>query len=255
MGDWGIKVSQKGHDVLTCADRYLVFNSSWPVLKILAQGSFSVPNDAADQVLYTHNLGYVPAFWIFDTSAYAGGTAGKSKLSTSGTSQYFGMNSTELKWLGATRGASGATGSLTGRYYIFTHNVQTNFTAPVLETTAESAGAAGDFGFKISKEGKDISSTDLRDFVIHSGTRTPQISKCGYGTDTAPFTLNVTHNLGYKPLYFWWAYIKDYGDSYWQATFGADDSAATSTNTVLTLRTVYDLDYAYMILKDPLGAS
>ena len=63
-------------------------------------------------------------------------------------------------------------------------------------------------GIKVSKPGKDASSTDPRDFTLHSQYNIFKIAEEGGGTATIPvgdfgWDSTITHNLGYKPqVYF-----------------------------------------------------
>jgi len=250
MANVGIKASRIGYDILSAADYELIINSNNPLLELVSYGSFTITDATADQVIYTHNLGYVPAFLVFETSAYIYGSSGESKLSTSGTSQYFGMNATHLKWLGATRGAFA--GTVTGNYAIFTWKLQTTYTSTILNSVASSQNVIDNIGYKISSNGNDCFSSDFKDFTVHSATRTPLIHKTGYGSYTYGTTFSATHNLGYQPLYFWYGYLPIYDDNYWQQIFTTDEGQATSTTTELSAIFVFDHDYAYIILKDPL---
>lgn len=56
MGNYGIKVSTPGSDVLTAEDKNLVYSSKYNGMKILTHGSLSTSGSVA------HNLGYVPMF-------------------------------------------------------------------------------------------------------------------------------------------------------------------------------------------------
>lgn len=213
---WGMKASQLGYDVTTAADYQLLYSSEWPLLKIEAQGTVTITNLAADQVLYTHNLGYVPMFWIFDTSGGSGGLDGN--LDTYAFGPGFGANSTNLKYFG-----DGFTaGTRTIRYYIFRLDLDTSFTAPTINLSPGSQTIVDGYGIKVAGPGKDVSSTDYRDFVVHTNTRSPMVhmveSKVlSTSSPSDPFFSapaykgTWTHNLGYSPLYF--AFLKDYAAS------------------------------------------
>lgn len=67
-----------------------------------------------------------------------------------------------------------------------------------------------DFGAKISKEGKATSSTDMRDFILHSGQHARVLRLQDQGSGTIAFTApamqthamaTINHNLGYVPFY------------------------------------------------------
>lgn len=66
--DYGVKISKDGYGVGD-GDRRLVYNSSYPLLKILAHGTgtLSLSGGIGSKVLYTHSLGYAPMFYVWTT--------------------------------------------------------------------------------------------------------------------------------------------------------------------------------------------
>lgn len=65
--DYGIKISKEGENVLTAGDKDLIFNSTYPALKIHSEGSGSCTftNNQGNQLLTTHDLGYKPFFAVW----------------------------------------------------------------------------------------------------------------------------------------------------------------------------------------------
>lgn len=96
-----------------------------------------------------------------------------------------------------------------------------------------------DYGIKVAKEGKDITSTDPRDYRFHSGINMLKIFKEGFGTKSVARgdvgTVDVTHNLGYKPMVF--GYFKHPGSSCW---FGMP-CRTYNTYNIPNPRTTWDL--------------
>lgn len=67
-----IKISKPGYNVLTETDpNNLIFSSDYNTLKYFASGSASVSvgsgsyTHTQEEVIYTHNLGYYPVFFVF----------------------------------------------------------------------------------------------------------------------------------------------------------------------------------------------
>lgn len=63
-----------------------------------------------------------------------------------------------------------------------------------------------DYGVKITRQGKDVSSTDLRDFVLHSGyknlkAQTLATTTITMGSGNFSVEQSISHNLGYAPMY------------------------------------------------------
>jgi len=72
--DYGIKVSEPGYDVKTCADINLSLKSDLKLLKVFSYGSVNLVGDQTIE----HNLGYVPQFLVYVYYA----TDGASMLAT-----------------------------------------------------------------------------------------------------------------------------------------------------------------------------
>lgn len=210
--DIGIKVSQLGKSVENSKDYELLFSSSWPTLKIAFQGSFTIPDQAVDTIMFEHNLGYYPAFSLY----YADDGFGVYASNYAGSERRIGINKTHLKFFTDTY----RSGPLTIYYYIYLIDVELNFTAPKLDANSASSYYIKDYGFKIAKEGKDINSTDLRDYVIHSGTLTPTIHSVTTGNTLVigeysnTGEIVVKHDLGYVPYYYAFYKYIDYDSIY-----------------------------------------
>lgn len=179
MADYGSAASISGFDVKVAQDYLLSYNSSWPLLKIDSTGQFGGT--------VTHNLGY-PPFFLMATST---GQVDQSSYD-------FSVSSTVL---------SRVSGSGTPRYYICRLPLNQNYTAPIIAGDSTQNITNTDYGIKVSKPGKSISSTDLRDFSLHSGTRSPMVQKVDNGAMTNTggglgYERTVAHGLSYTPLAF-----------------------------------------------------
>lgn len=260
-----VKLAQPGYDVNTAGDENLIYNSNWPLLKIVASGTFETTDTATEfQIICEHKLGYPPAFWWFgnmdDTSL---NTAEKSKYNT-GIAVNVGMDEKAL-YLCTPPGT--AFGHIKIEWYIFALDLTKNYTAPQIRVGGV-ANAESDVKFKIAKPGKSITSNNLDDFVIHSDTRSPLIHSVTNGVATADgssptgFSLTATHNLGYEPMmmvyryesltntarYFYHPYIVSLNDGGGSDYFIVDDKkvewAALEGDKV-------SARMAIVILKDP----
>lgn len=206
MADYGIKVSQVGKNVDTAADFELLMSSSFPLLKIhdVVSGSVSVNAESQE---YTHNLGYPPFFWVYSKDA--------SYVSTSGVGEYesygFLSNGTgggsmacdenEIRFFSD----GGGSGTVDYFMVIFRLNLEDAIEKSTINLTGTSDQPIGhDFGIKVSKDGKSANSDDLRDFVIHSGTRSPLVHAVYPETYTfsngETYNYVLDHDLGYVPL-------------------------------------------------------
>lgn len=262
--NFGIKSSKPTYSVNDAKDYNLSFSSSWPLLKIAYQGRVTISNRNTSQVIKTHNLGYPPMYLVFDNPS---GTASRYRSYAYIAGGQFGVSDTELKFFSDTS----TSGSRDIYYYIFAQPLDQNFEADIINTSTEDTyNDNSDYGIKVTKEGYDITSTDLRDYVIHSGTRMPLIHAVQSGpcNETPGFIFasgymkQYTHGLGYVPLAF--AYVnygsngEPYYDSdYWYAVGGVGGpSTIALVSQADTIRLEDDnspstVTACFVVFKDP----
>jgi hypothetical protein len=190
MGNFGAKGSPPGYDVRMAIDYLLQFNSSWPLLKIHDTGTFSGT--------VTHNLGYPPFHMLTRPAAGVGSADGRIEQHASN----YSVDSTTL----SRNSGSGSPG-----YFICRLPLDQDFTAAILAGSTSASVPSDDYGFKLTKPGKSINSTDLRDYALHSSTRSPMIQQVKHGAMSNTggglgYEYTVTHNLGYTPIAF--AFLK-----------------------------------------------
>lgn len=241
INDFGVRISRFGFDVKTAADFQLIFNSSWPALKIGLQGSFTwtAVNAGPDLVVATHGLGYNPVFQVFN----AAGLPGAAYYNN--TDFYVDNNKLYVS------GFYGTPGNVyTVYYYIYRQSATQSYTSPNVSAVAMTSGGYGpDYGFKISKVGKSIYSTDLRDYVVHSGTQELTIAQVVTTNVNPAGSWTLTHNLGYKPawLFFKAGSIANTTQAYNSVRTTATNSAITFTGAQSALFGIYSA----VIFKDP----
>lgn len=181
--------------------------------------SVTIANGAS--YTYTHNLGYVPAWVIYEVNA--------------GETHFLNTNSSEAQATTTTFKITNDIGStLTFRYYLYRLPLTTNFAAPIFQPSViTSTTKDKDIGVKVLKPGKKIASTDLRDYNYHSGTRAPMIHAVTYAQATSQsFTdfdgnarsgnwVRYINNLGYVPIFL--GYFSSDGVT-WSSVFGPEQS-------------------------------
>jgi len=188
-----VKGTPPGYDIGTAADYLLSFNSSWPLPKLHETGNFSGT--------VTHGLGYPP----FHLLARPAGGVGTADGRVDQFADEYGVNSTVL---------SRFSGSGTPRYFIFRLDLTTDFTAPIETGSTTQNAQNDDYVFKMTKPGEDTSSTDMRDFALHSNTRSPALHKVAHGSmsvDAGGWIATIPHGLSYVPTAF--AFIKPNANS------------------------------------------
>lgn len=199
--DFGAKVSLPGFNVETAADQDLYFSSSWPNLKIDETISQQIINLSSSNNSITHNLGYPPFTFVFShTNGFLGNASS--------------TNSTTLTPVSNTYLSANPGDNL--QVYVCRNPLTMNFLAPNVQLATTQQGTNHqDWGMKFSKPSKDVSSTDLRDFTIHSGTKSLQVHQVIYqplaqyndinlGLPNFPNNLGIKYitDLPYDPVFF-----------------------------------------------------
>lgn len=195
--DFGFKVSLPGYDAPTAPDQSLYASSSWPLIKIDQDlsGTLTLDSVTGNETI-THNLGYPPLIFIW---SHIGGFA---------PAFISGINSQTVTLSGAPSDEI--------QYYICRNPLNINYLAPNINIAGSGSGQKnGNFGLKFAKPGKDIDSTDYRDFTIHSGTKSLQVhqviyqplaqfSDINFGLPDFPNNLGLKYvtELPYDPVYF-----------------------------------------------------
>jgi len=239
---YGIKASRKGYDVDSASDKQLSFSSEWPLLPISAEGTYNIASGDQTYTIINHGLGYVPVFMCWEE---AGGqlqmmdASFRNVYATTSSLVFDGWSPSDF----------------TLHYKVFRRELLKNYTADNLVTTDSSQSDSGDYGIKVSLEGKSVDSSDMRDFSFRSDLRHLMIHKTGY-TTTPVATGTVTHGLGYKPMYWFYVENTDRNSAgQWSIQQETDDFYVSSTTSQLTwtLFSASQFNWAYLIFKDPVN--
>jgi hypothetical protein len=241
---YAIRVARPGYNATNCADFETSFDSRYPNLKIAFQGSFTTTASSSAQTVVTHSLGYAPVFWIYVKDKYG---TNNITLATTGYSQFFGINGTNLEYDG------GAGDVLEIYYYIFHQRIDQNITYSTVSNTPTTPSGSADYGIKVAKSGFDATTASPKDLAWSSRYPSPIIQKMTTGTLTTAVETTVSHGLTYYPQYF--LYIYDIsGDSRWEIAFNSFnlDSYCTSSDIKFTFF-AFNPTYTYglLVLKDP----
>ena len=245
-----VKVSQNGYDADTCADNQLVFSSEWPLLKIAFTGEVTIQDPTVDNDIFTHNLNYYPAFMCFYgvTTDTSGNRNTNNSISIIDLNMFTIVTTNKLIWIAQPY----MTGPIRVRYYIYHQDLLKEKEYPIIKSSSTSSKLFNDYKLKVSKDGKDINSTDPRDFSIHSDYRSPMIHKTGFGEGGGleGTDITITHNLGYEPFFL--IYIDGGSDSF-TISPNYDSLFVVATKTTIRIASYPGLyRYAYIIFKDPI---
>lgn len=241
----GIKVAQQGTNVATAADYQLIASTQWPLLTIVAQGAFSLPQLSGSDtaVIYEHDLGYTPAFIIYNT----GPQFPNANLNQQGQSAIFDNSNVFKTDNNKLYMTAGYANTFKGYFYIFKQDLN----AVINPTTAfgvpaQSTGSSS-FGIEVAQKGETIqpgqltSASNLHPMVIHMMGQVGTVDGSVLGSAT------IVHNLGYFPI------VLLYDMTGGTAAFLEHRATAQLTSVSITgVQSALPATVAYIVLKDPL---
>ena len=173
--DYGIKIPKAGFDALTAADNDLLYNSSWPSVQIVkvisVNGGDVVP----------HGLGFPPVAFIL------GGT--------SFTTTMYGQDVDDTNVYPRD----------TGVMVVYNIDISTDIEYPYNVVSSTNVTYSPDYGIKMVKNGALITSTDLRDYILHSRCGSPLVLAVKTQATVNPANADIvqyTSKLGYATLNF-----------------------------------------------------
>jgi hypothetical protein len=239
---YGAKFSRGGYGVGTASDKQLALSSQWPLLPIEAEGTYSVASGTQTYTIYNHGLDYVPVFMCWEES---GGEI--QTIDASYRNVY--ADTDDLIY------DSWSDSAFTLHYKVFRRELLQTYLSGTLVSTDATEGDSSSYGLKVSLDTKDISSSGDRDFSVRSDLRQLMIHQSGY-TTTAGYQGTATHNLGYKPMYWFYHENTDRNSTgQWSLVQETDDFAVSASNTQLawTLFSASLFNWAYLIFKDPIN--
>lgn len=264
MANYGAKVSRRGYDVNTASDRQLLWSSAFQALKIVGRFDVNFTADGTERVIYTHNLGYKPMFFIY--SVQGSSLWHKKRIAT---------NNVDFRWFPNRIPTSlPINSSANVKVIMFGTEFGEVFNAPNIDVGDTVLAPYGDFGIKVSRDGFDVKTAALNDLVFSSGgTLAGQavhqqivhrygqvVNQIGQNTQT------IAHGLGYVPMFAVFVRYRTIGGSqrnYWSIVMPQwtepinqkySDAWADTNNIYFydwTQGTGRRVDYAWYILKDP----
>lgn len=249
--DYGTAVAQKGYDVKTCADRFLVYSSAFQTLKIfnVYSASTTIPASGTSTITVSHNLGYYAPYIVIyngDTTKGVGTShffsipiseSAPPDISFPVTRMY--VNTLEID-VEDYYGASGDTIYFT--VYVFLDNFST-VAEETINTETSSGSSSTDYGIRISKDGYDVKTCTNEQCVLSSSFFNQIVHKKGTAT------VDVTHNLGYVPNYL--AYGKRTAESFIQfisQAYSQDYFNNVDSSNLYFPPLPYDWDVMYYII-------
>lgn len=173
--DYGIKIAKANYDALTAADRDLLFNSSWPSVQIVKVKSVT----AGEAV--PHGLLFPPVAFMLGGTTY------------------------ETIMYGQDVDDTNVYPRSTGKMVIYNIDISTDVEYPYTDTVSVNTTYDPDYGVKMVKEGGDIDSTELRDYILHSRCGSPLVLAVKTQetvNDANTDIVQYTSRMGYPTLNF-----------------------------------------------------
>ena len=244
--DVGVKISIPGTNALTASPTQLIFDSSWPSAAV----AFSAIHSFAANTAYTiaHNLGFPPfaKVWLLDTNKniVINGAVLASNYSVDTTNFY----------LGSITSFNAGTAAY---FYVACYNIdlRQDIDYPDLPTVSAKLGYDNNYGIKISKTNKVVSSTDGRDFILHSRYRSPLIK--AVKTESTSVSTGVVQYVNKNNQATWnYGFVRNSPAKYSYAPYYAQAYPVTTTDGITTYLpfTAPDIGATLIILRDPFFA-
>jgi len=240
------KVSKAGNDASRCADYNLLFDNRWKTMKVLAQDEITIidTGSSGSALLFTHNLGYYPAFMVFVVDA--NGSNPPDYL----VSKAVQCTDTELRWYHN----GDSLGSITLYFYVFLNNLEEVIDGTDINIIADTDESVRkiESRFGISKPDYDTASPP-KDLIAASAYSSFAIHKVSTGTKSNDI-LTLAHDLGYYPMFLIFGKGGDLASTgYRNLNPPASDHYCGVSESDLSVIDGYSYDYSIFILKNPAG--
>ncbi len=239
MSDYGIKISKPRFNANTAGDADLLFSSSWPSLPIANEETFT---NQSSSFTFAHGLGFPCFSLIWEVTNGVSRQRPLTPPRIDSTSVY--INSP----------------SVASSYHVKCYNIDlsTDIEYPILKSSDVETTYDPDYGIKITKEGEDINSDDLRDYILHSRCQSPLVlavkTVSGASTENS-----YTDPQGYASWVF--GYVRNSSGVYIQAPYYSQSYPQlfiTTTGGVIQYSittNAFDAASSILILRDPMFAS
>lgn len=255
--DFGIKASLPGKDVNDAGDSDLLSSSSWPTLKMYTSVFRPTTNSTEIganglPILYKHNLGFVPAIIPFGNAVGNGQGNNATQLYADLNRQNLAIDKYNVYYIPP----GGPAGTPDMGLSIFYLDIEKSFEAKNINTgTSSNIAIDNNYGIKMTKENADIDSNDLRDFIIHSSTRSPLVHAVvpGIATGDSIFkSFSYTHTLPYDPIFFAYTEVV-YSGSLIENCYTLINGygGLGTSNKTITITVGTQSRTSFVILKDP----
>ena len=231
ISDYGLKVSKAGFDALTAQDNDLLLNSSWPSLQIVKVVV------STDTTPIAHGLPYPTLAVIIGQDPHLPYNNVFSPIDSDSTYVYPNI----------------------GTVIIYNLDISTDVDYPYTDKPKVLSTYDDNYGVKMVKKGLDISSTDMRDFILHSRCGSPMVLAVKTEKTVSPKNptyIQYTNKIGYPTFVFGYIYNSSL-DSYVVAPPAGQAYPITFSNgtTSYVQIGVFGTKGSLVILRSPMFSS
>lgn len=251
----GIRITQEGVNVRRAADYQEVLDDRWPFLEFEFVGEVRAVDTVTNQhkfvPLYTHTLGFVPAFLILIKSATPSDTsltriyAVEDKIGVEVNSIGFTTNLDLTVWIA-----------------VLKRNITTTYVSPSKQIVPAPYVGPQKHGVKVVARGGDIRSSRKIEFSLNTNAKSLAVHMHGVAAVNGSGLLVLTHDVGYPPTYFIAQYANNSGALYTSTpvmnglnTLPTKAVSTTITTTIRGGQSTLAGNFAYLILKDPVDVA
>jgi hypothetical protein len=258
MGNYGSAVSLRGYDVKTCAERFLVYSSSFQVLKIFMK----VKVTGTLPITIYHNLGHFCPFEVIAHNAPEYAYQDWKRIPFSDGAFYESVNARcYTDRIVLVNGEFDPEVSNSYTVIIYLDNFST-VSENTINTGASSGSYSQNYGMRISKAGYDVKTCTDEQCVLSSKQGFSEIiHKKGINTERSG-QCEISHNQG-VPLKFL-AFQKKTSESFITPTIRRGRTTLTLDGAYITSNKLYigvdtgaggfsnDYDFYYIMFKNRL---
>lgn len=231
----GIKVSLPGNDT-DSGDVNLAFSSDWPVLRVIKSKELKVLGETLTPILHGQNFTPMILTW------------GPSNGFLNMPRQNIFVDRKNIYWSHPGNGSQLDDTSI----MVFDVDIEAAFNAPSINlSTSSSAASTSKVGLRFTKEGKDTSSNDLRDYILHSSARSPLLHAVVPATLPATGMFSYTHDLPYNPIFLAFAQTTVSGVDGMPYVLLNNFAGVTTSGKTITVSGTASAKVSIIILKDP----
>lgn len=259
--DVGVKISKPGYDARKTSGQNVIYNSSWPTLAVAFETTITNPlTSLLTSGTVAHNLTYVPF-----TMVWAIGTDTKSGLGTPAVRRIPGC--ADIDRTNVYLKTGGLTGLETDFLYTATQlhikcfQLDLSVDVDYLLAPGETFKTPYDnsFGIKVVKPRKNINSTDLRDFVIHSRCQGAMVLAVKTQDTNNPANPTITQYTSKLKTPVWvYGYVRSNTGKYRWAALGGQAYPLTAsdgyTSSITYIGGAGDNGATLVVLRDPMFA-